>query len=139
MIDDDFDSYINAYATKLADKAGYAWGLKGIPGEDKQHEEVEVASIVLQHLGIEAEIEPSEAPDNAVQIKSGKRLGIEVTELVDGKMRGLYAARRKAERDKGLLPQEAFDAENKAFRIAKNAAQMARENGGNWKDAFWSV
>jgi hypothetical protein len=93
----------------------------------------------LQHLGVDAEIEPSEAPDNAVQIDSGKRVGIEVTELVDGKMRGLHAARRKAERDKGLSPQEAFDVENEAFRIAKNAAQMAREKGEDWKDVFWSV
>lgn len=139
MVDDDFDSYFAAYVAELADKRGYAWGLKGIPGKNKQHEEAEVAQIVLRHLGIEAEVEPSEAPDNSVKTNDGRRIGIEITWLVDEQMFALHLERRKAERKKDLSPKESLEAADAAFRMARATSAEARANGGDWKQIFETV
>jgi hypothetical protein len=104
------------YLRGLADKAGYAWGTKGIPGKDKEYEERDAAQKVLNFLRVEhGELvsEPngnSKPPDVDVTLADSKRIGIEVKELVSKQMRDLHALRRNAERKLGLDPLEAFQA-----------------------------
>jgi len=90
-----------------ARNSGYAdyryWHKKGITERD-------TAGDLLKHLGC-AEVEllsnpPGEDPPDCVAVlPDGRRIAIEVTELVDPKMRARHARRRKAERS-GVAPPE---------------------------------
>jgi hypothetical protein len=148
MEDDEIASYLSRYVQK----EGYAWGLKGIPSDNKgvftddKHREEEIVTLnVLQHLrehGVKLRSEPEGRdlpPDVAIKLASGARIGFEVRELVDHDMRAQHARRRRAERKEGISPLSALRAESAAFKDAQKAAGTARSSGGDPGEAFWSV
>ena len=85
--------------------------IKGYEG-DLKFEQAEVAQIIVDFIGITdsqivSEPRPNKMPD--VLINSNNILiGMEVTELVDEKIRSEHLKRRKAERDCGIMPLDAF-------------------------------
>jgi hypothetical protein len=111
---DDLES-LKADLAERADRSLYAGLFKGLP-EDKHYEELEVARIVLEHLGQSATSLVSEpdgpdtAPDVAITLETGVLIGVEVTELVDGDLRHQHVKRRDTERAQGLSQKEVFDA-----------------------------
>jgi hypothetical protein len=110
------DDELMAGLAKRFEKSLYAAGcFKGLP-EDKHYEELNIAGIVLEHNGVPVlsldsePYGPDTAPDVGITLQSGERIGLEVTELVDGPLRGRYARRRAAEHAKELSPKDVFDA-----------------------------
>ena len=136
------DDVAEALRRQVDRQVVYAPGLKGVPGDDKAFEELEVARLVLDHLGHSGCTLVSEPggkdtpPDVAAMLPDGARIGIEVTELVDGEMRARHAKRREAERALGLDPREAVLADDRAFRLAREAAKSARREGRDPAAAF---
>ena len=124
---------------RYADANLYAGYFKGLP-EDKHLEEIDVARIVLQHLGkepVSIDLEPEgphTSPDLAVLLDNRERIGIEITELVDGESRRLHAKRRKAERKQGLSGKKALDViiQTGVDPVAGHVSPFAY---ANWNDA----
>lgn len=129
MSDEEKDDFIQ-YAHKYTDREGYAWGLKGIPSQDKQIEEKECVLILADKLGYildHIDHEPfgrDTPPDVRIQLSDGSLVGIEITELVDEDMRAAHAARRGAERKRGLSPAQALHARDQAIKKAAVRIRM---------------
>jgi hypothetical protein len=99
MTDEEFVAELK----KRTEKERYATGcFKGLP-EDKHYEELNIAGFVLEYLRQPAASRKSEphgpdtAPDVAVVLQTGERIGLEITELVDGALRREHASHRAAE------------------------------------------
>ncbi|MEI6161972.1 MAG: hypothetical protein WCP77_19210 [Roseococcus sp.] len=115
MPDDEIARDLRRYATELVSGPP----IKGLPrtrhfSGDREHEEQEVAQLIIKHLGYSITAMKSEPggagtiPDIEFIRSNGKRIGIEVTELVDQEQRQRRILRRKEEHRLGLTQQEAF-------------------------------
>jgi hypothetical protein len=132
----DFDDEFRKYLKEFAARAPNGSLLKGIPGRDKHNEEAEAARIVLQHLGKSGTIicEPcgqDTAPDIAIEFTDGTSIGLEVTEFVDQCTREWNIKRRHAQKIAGHDELSAFDAEQREFDFARNAAENAQNCGAS--------
>lgn len=108
--------------------------IKGIPRVDGyegdlKYEQVEVAKIIVNFTGIKgaeflSEPRPNRMPD--VLINSNDiTVGLEVTELVDEKIRRKHLKRRKAEENLGLNPLQA----NRLFIDGNHPLFASEQNG----------
>lgn len=99
MTNEEFIAELKKRAAKNLYAAGCFKGLS----EDKHYEELNIACVVLEHLGQPVASIKSEphgrdtAPDVGVVLQSGERIGLEITELVDGDLRRQQASRRAAD------------------------------------------
>jgi hypothetical protein len=89
-------------------------GISRINGYDGDlyFEQATVAQIIVDFLGVtDSQIIPEPRPNKMPDVlinSNDTSIGLEVTELVDEKIRSEHFKRRKAEQDLGIMPLEAF-------------------------------
>jgi hypothetical protein len=127
---------------KRAEKTLYAAGsVKGLP-EDKHYEEIDVAHIVLEHVrrpvaSVMSEPHgPDTAPDVGIVLQSGERIGLEVTELVDGDLRGQHVGRHIAEDLYRVWNETEIAMKLDALIQRKDTNIHLRDNASSY-DAVW--
>ncbi len=125
--------------------------LEGIPRNkkagfagDKHFEERAVAQLVLEHINFwpcDLHSEPNgedTPPDVRATLADGRTaVDVEVTKLVDGKIRESRAVLHLAEWNKELTPLQAVEAKERAFSLARKASKAALEKGEDRDAAFW--
>lgn len=115
MTDEELSKELEKYADGLVGVPV----LKGLPraglyAGDREREERQVTDLVLAHLGYQVSritMEPlgkGKIPDVEATLLDGRLVGIEVTELLDAKLRRERIERREEERRLSLTQHEAF-------------------------------